>query len=101
MNRRSRREAVYALAVIVGLGLFFVAAGTVMTDMAFALGLTMTMRGFWLTLHDSADKRGREQFLFFVGIAVGIAGEGAAYAGARRHSHRGVDAHDAPVRRGS
>ena len=76
MNRRSRREAVYALAVIVGLGLFFVAAGTVMTDMAFALGLTMTMRGFWLTLHDSADKRGREQYLFFGGIAVGLLAKG-------------------------
>ena len=84
------------MAVIVGLGLFFVAAGAVMTDMSFALGLTMTMRGFWLALHGLAGERRREQFLFFRDRDR-IAGEGAAYAGARRHAHRCVDALDGPV----
>ena len=77
MNRRSRREAVYALSVIVGSSLFFVAAGAVMTDMLFALGLTMTMRGFWLALNGSSGERLREQYLFlFGGIAVGLLAKG-------------------------
>lgn len=77
MRGRSRREAVYALALIVGSGLFFAAAGAVMTDMVFALGLTMTMRGFWLALHGFGGERRREQYFFlFCGIAIGLLAKG-------------------------
>ncbi len=77
MCGRSRREAVYALAVIVGSGLFIAAAGAVMTDMFFALGLTMAMRGFWRVLHGNSGERRREQYLFFFsGIAVGLLAKG-------------------------
>jgi 4-amino-4-deoxy-L-arabinose transferase-like glycosyltransferase len=76
-QRRSRHEAICTLALIVGSGLFFAAAGAVMTDMFFALGVAMTMRGFWLALHGTAEERRREQYLcFFSGIAVGLLAKG-------------------------
>ena len=74
--RRSRREAVYALALTASSALFFAAAGTVMTDMAFALGLALAMRGFWLGLHETGSRRLREQALFFLGIALGLLAKG-------------------------
>ena len=65
-DRRSRREAVYVLALVAGSALFFAAAGAVMTDMALALGMTMAMRGFWL----------REDRLLIVGMAIGLLAKG-------------------------
>lgn len=65
-DRRSRREAVYAVVLAAGSALFFAAAGAVMTDMALALGLTMAMRGFWL----------REDWMLIVGVAIGLLAKG-------------------------
>jgi 4-amino-4-deoxy-L-arabinose transferase-like glycosyltransferase len=65
-DRRSRREAVYAVVLASGSALFFAASGAVMTDMALALGLTMAMRGFWL----------REDWLLIFGIAIGLLAKG-------------------------
>jgi 4-amino-4-deoxy-L-arabinose transferase-like glycosyltransferase len=76
MERRSRREAVYALALTATSALFFASAGSVMTDMALALGLTMAMRGFWLALHETGRLRLREETFFFLGIAIGLLAKG-------------------------
>ena len=76
LARRSRREAIYALALLTGSVQFFVAAGAVMTDMALALGTTLAMRGFWLALHGAPAERLREQYLFFLGIAIGLLAKG-------------------------
>ncbi len=65
-DRRSRREAVYAVVLAAGSALFFAASGAVMTDMALALGLTMAMRGFWL----------REDWMLILGIAIGLLAKG-------------------------
>ncbi len=65
-DRRSRREAIYAVVLAAGSALFFAASGAVMTDMALALGLTMAMRGFWL----------REDWLLIVGVAIGLLAKG-------------------------
>jgi 4-amino-4-deoxy-L-arabinose transferase-like glycosyltransferase len=73
---RSRREAIFALALLSGSALFFVAAGAVMTDMSLALGTTLAMRGFWLALHGPEEKRLREEGLFFLGIAIGLLAKG-------------------------
>ena len=48
--RRSEREAIYALALITGSVMFLASAGAVTTDMALALGTTLTMRGFWVAI---------------------------------------------------
>lgn len=73
---RSRREAGLAVALLAGSLLFFVSAGAVMTDMALAIGLMAAMRGFWLALHGPPEHRGREQFLMFAGLAVGLLAKG-------------------------
>jgi len=74
--RRSRRAAVYALALLAGSALYFAAAGAVMTDMALAVGTTLAMRGFWLGLHGTDQERLRERWLLFVGIGVGLLAKG-------------------------
>jgi 4-amino-4-deoxy-L-arabinose transferase-like glycosyltransferase len=81
---RSRREARLAVAMLAGSLLFFVSAGAVMTDMALAIGLMAVMRGFWLALHGPPERRGREQFLMFAGLVVGLLAKGpvALMAGA-------------------
>jgi 4-amino-4-deoxy-L-arabinose transferase-like glycosyltransferase len=73
---RSRREAAFAVALLAGSLLFFVAAGAVMTDMALAIGLMAVMRGYWLALHGPPEHRGREQALMFAGFAVGLLAKG-------------------------
>lgn len=74
--RRSRREALYASALLVGSMLFFVAAGAVMTDMTLVLSTTLAMRGFWLGLHGTDAERKRERWLLFVAAGIGLLAKG-------------------------
>ena len=74
--RRSEREAIYALALITGSVMFLASAGAVTTDMALALGTTLTMRGFWLAIHGADAERLREQYLMFLGLAIGLLAKG-------------------------
>ena len=74
--RRSRREAQYASALLIGSMLFFVAAGAVMTDMALVLSTTLAMRGFWLGLYGDDAERRRERWLLFVAIGFGLLAKG-------------------------
>ncbi|MGH8250096.1 MAG: ArnT family glycosyltransferase [Steroidobacteraceae bacterium] len=76
LAQRSHRVAVLAIAILTGSTLFFAATGTVMTDMVLALGMMLAMRGFWLALHGTPAKRRREQFLMFLGIAIGLLAKG-------------------------
>lgn len=80
LARRSRSEAIYALALLTGSVVFFVSAGAVMTDMALALGTTLAMRGFWLALHGAPTERLREQCLFFLGMVIGLMAKGPVAA---------------------
>ena len=74
--RRSRQEAWYSAALLAGSVVFFIAAGAVMTDMALMLGITLTMRGFWLGLHGTDAECGRERWLLFLGLIVGLLAKG-------------------------
>lgn len=73
--RRSRREATYAVALLVGSVLYFIATGAVMTDMALAFGTTLAMRGFWAGRQGTAEDRG-ERSLLFLGVAIGLLAKG-------------------------
>ena len=75
-NRRSSQEAWYSAALLAGSVVFFIAAGAVMTDMALVLGITLTMRGFWLGLHGTDAERGRERWLLFLGLVIGLLAKG-------------------------
>lgn len=55
-RRISSRVAWHATALLGASSLFFVASGSVMTDMTMVLGTTLVMVGFWNALH--ADRTG-------------------------------------------
>ena len=74
--RRSRRQALYAVALLGGSALFLTAAGAVVTDTGLALGSTLAMRGFWLGLHGAEEERRRERRLLFAGLALGLLAKG-------------------------
>lgn len=73
---RSRREAAYAVAILLGSALYLVATGAVLTDTALVLGTTIAMRGFWQGLHGAR----REGWLLFAGIAAGLLAKGPVAA---------------------
>ena len=75
-GRRSRREGVIALALLWGSLMFLASAGSVMTDMALSLAVTISMRAFWLTAYGEEKERRRERWLFFVGLALGLLAKG-------------------------
>ena len=76
MRQRRAREAMLATMLLSGAALYFVAAGAVMTDMALLIGTMLAMRGFWIGLHGSEPGRGRERWLLFIGLAVGLLAKG-------------------------
>jgi len=73
---RSRREAIFAVALLVGSGLYFIASGAVMTDMIFAVGTTLAMRSFWLGLQGTEKERRCERWMLFVAIGIGLLAKG-------------------------
>lgn len=73
---RSRTQAGYAVALLLGAALYLVASGAVMTDMALAAGTMLAMRGFWQGMHGAPAARGVERWLFFGGVAIGLLAKG-------------------------
>lgn len=76
VRRIDRRQALLTVCLLAGAILFLVSSGAVMTDMALALGTTMAMRGLWLAMHGSPNRRRAEATLAFVGLAVGLLAKG-------------------------
>ena len=76
VGRKSKREALLAIALLSGTMLYFVAAAAVMTDMALALGTTLAMRGFWARFESADTPRPREEWLLFVGLGIGMLAKG-------------------------
>lgn len=74
--RRSSREALYTVALLIGSILYFISAGAVMTDMTLVIGTTLAMRGFWLGLYGTDKERSRERWLLFVGLGIGLLAKG-------------------------
>lgn len=70
---RGGQQAFAAPAMLAGMALFFVMAGSVAMDQALALGVALTMAAFWLAMrHDSAVYR----YGFFIGLSVGLMAKG-------------------------
>lgn len=74
--QRARREAMYAAVLLAGSGLFFLAAGAVMTDMVLTVSTIIALRGFWLAIYGTPAQRLRERWLFFAGIGLGLLAKG-------------------------
>ena len=76
LGRRSKREALLAVAVLSGTMLYFIAAAAVMTDLALVLGTTLAMRGFWAAFENVDSPRPKEQWLLFLGLGIGLLAKG-------------------------
>ncbi|MDC5822547.1 ArnT family glycosyltransferase [Vibrio europaeus] len=64
--------------VLATCGIFSIAAGAVMTDMALTLGMTIAMLGFylcWLSYEEDKPNRGWG-YIGFVGLAIGLLAKG-------------------------
>lgn len=68
--------ATYAIALLLGSVMFFVASGMVMMDMALVIGTTLAMRGFWNGLHGEVARRGSERWLLFIGLGIAMLAKG-------------------------
>lgn len=70
-----RNAALLSVCVLASMGLFFGAAGFVMTDMVMVLGTTLAMVGFWQAAQreKSAAVWG---YAVFVGLAIGLMAKG-------------------------
>lgn len=75
-RRDGARAAQYAVTLLAGAVLFYIAAGAVMTDMALALGLMLVLRGFWRALHVPPPAARCEGYAVFVGLALGLLAKG-------------------------
>ncbi len=69
-------RAQLAVVLLWAAALFYLCAGAVLTDMALLVGLVLAMRGFWRGLHAPAAEAGREGWLLFVGLAIGLLAKG-------------------------
>jgi 4-amino-4-deoxy-L-arabinose transferase-like glycosyltransferase len=74
--RSGSTGATYAIALLLGSVMFFVASGMVMMDMALVIGTTLSMRGFWNGLHGDASRRGSERWLLFIGLGISLLAKG-------------------------
>ena len=76
VGRRSRREALLAVALLGGTMLYLIASAAVMTDLGLVLGTTLAMRGFWSAFEAPASQRPREKWLLFIGLGLGLLAKG-------------------------
>jgi len=74
--RSGSKGATYAIALLLGSVMFFLASGMVMMDMALVVGTTLSMRGFWNGLHGDLGRRGSERWLLFIGLGIALLAKG-------------------------
>ena len=74
--KRSQSEALYAVTLLFGSGLFFMASGMVMTDMALTLSAVISLRGFWLGMYGEPEQKIWQRWLLFVGFGIGLLAKG-------------------------
>ncbi|WP_375752738.1 ArnT family glycosyltransferase [Vibrio sp. HN007] len=74
--KKSGINALVASIVLATCGIFSIAAGAVMTDMALTLSTTMTMIGFYYCWEGQNNRSRLWGYLFFVGLACGLLAKG-------------------------
>lgn len=78
MAKRTGQSALVAAVVLATCGIFSIAAGAVMTDMALTLSMTIAMLGFYLCWQgEGSDKTNRNWgYIGFIGLALGLLAKG-------------------------
>ena len=71
--RHGREQDFTAVAILAGMVLFFIMAGSVAMDQCLTLGVTLSMVSFWLALHKGKPYYG---YLFFIGLSIGLLSKG-------------------------
>jgi 4-amino-4-deoxy-L-arabinose transferase-like glycosyltransferase len=75
-RRRDRTFGLIAACIFASSGLMFYLGGTVMTDPALLLGVTLTMAGYWQCVVEPRDQARLWGYLFFFGVAIGLLAKG-------------------------
>lgn len=78
MAKREGFNCLVAGIVLATCGIFSIAAGAVMTDMALTLGMTMAMVGFYYcwASHEKGEPKNAWGYFAFVGLAIGLLAKG-------------------------
>lgn len=76
--RRLGHSGLVTALVLATCGVFSIAAGAVMTDMALTLGMTIAMLGFYLSWLSFEEGKGSKKwgYLGFLGLAIGLLAKG-------------------------
>ena len=82
-REKGRGYALVGTAVLASSGLFYVAMGSVMTDLVMTCGTCLSMIAFWNALRHDPDNNPHPRrrlwgYLFFVGLAIGLLAKGPA-----------------------
>ena len=75
-RERGKEFGLAAACIFASTSLAFYLGGTVMTDPALMLGVTLTMSSFWKTVGHRDDNGLAWKYLFFVGISIGTLAKG-------------------------
>lgn len=75
-RRQNRVFALVAACIVGSSGMVFYLGGTVMTDPALLLGVTLTMAGYWLCVAEPGNRARLWGYVFFVGVAIGLLSKG-------------------------
>ncbi|MCF2858736.1 glycosyltransferase family 39 protein [Pseudoalteromonas sp. SMS1] len=76
LARKTNNNAVVAAIVVATCGIFTIASGAVMTDMALTLALTMAMVGFYLCWLQKDERAQIWGYVGFFGLACGLLAKG-------------------------
>jgi 4-amino-4-deoxy-L-arabinose transferase-like glycosyltransferase len=75
--RHNKDVGLLSSVILFTMPLFYLAAGTVMTDMALVFSVSLCFVSFWITITtDNKSERGRYGWLFFVGLGLGLLAKG-------------------------
>jgi len=75
-GERGKEFGLAAACIFASTSLAFYLGGTVTTDPALLLGLTLTMTSFWKTVGHPDDNSWAWKYLFFVGVSIGALAKG-------------------------
>jgi 4-amino-4-deoxy-L-arabinose transferase-like glycosyltransferase len=75
-SERGKEFGLAAACIFASMALAFYLGGTVMTDPALMLGITLTMTSFWKTVGHPDDNSWVWKYLFFIGVSIGALAKG-------------------------
>lgn len=72
-NRDTKAVRMASCLMLLTMGMYYVAIGTVMTDMTLVLSCTLAMAGFWFAVEEGSRRWG---YVFFAALGLGLLAKG-------------------------